>query len=1208
MIGTRLNERYRLETLIGQGGMGQVYRAHDEQTGETVAVKILSPRPGLHDPQRRFRRELRTLSSLSHPHVVAVRDHGQADGQPFFVMEYVDGGDLRGLIQAQGKGSSHEEILPLALQLCQALSYIHAQGVVHRDLKPENVLVAIEEGREGKPLLKLTDFGLAQLAGPDVRLTQAGEMMGTVLYMAPEQARGQVVDLRADLYAMGIILYEALAGRHPFQGDDPITILVQQIGASPTPLRHFAPLVPKPWEQLVVRLLAKDPADRFASAEEVLVILRGWAGAISTDHLLAPQPARVDLIFQSPLVGREAELFRLRQALEASGQGDGPVVFIQGEAGVGKTRLVQELATVSTAPQGSPGVRLWLGKSYEAERLPYQSFVEILRLCLRRTGPSWPAPYRLQPLLTLLPELGSDPALSTLPVPIALDAEAEKYRLFDAVAFVLVEMAGNRPTVLCLDDVQWADAASLELLAFLSRTLGSAPILLCALYRSEEVPQDHAVLQLQRQLNHQGRAVTLDLEPLDRVSVSWMVGAMFGELAAAERLGGMIYREAKGNPFFVKEIVQSLVEDGLIYRAGGQWQRRTTDRWDVPAGILDLLDHRLSRLGESARRAVTVASAIGREFDFDTLRLAGRFDEDTLLDALDELVRARVLHEDTSHRIERYDFSHDQMRKMAYARLSPSRQRQLHRHVAQALEQIHQADLDPVAGEMARHYERAGDLAQAVTWAERAGQAAATRIALEEALEHYQRALDLERELPPDAERRYRLSALAVGVAHSAGRPEIVDLLSQQMLEMIDRQGPAWESRRWPVLREIAQSYQQRGEPALFEAVCTRLVALSAEDTTRQTFSYLLWGLALKETGRMDEAETRLRHSMALATGMGNQRLTAIARREIGNIHLWRGDLEQARAHQEEALEILRCIPETPASDIAFSALDLAETLYNLGCYAEAAVRQTEALDISRQITYFWLEMSALGELGRTQIKLGQWGAAHTGLRQAIEGNRRLGERLEQVTYALALARVERHLGHAAEARALAVEGLALAQRRQSSLDEARALAELSLVEMGLDHSDAAHAYATEALHAARQAPTPAGIVAARLVSGQLALARGDGQAAAGAAAWVLEQNRGVRPQDQAEALLLRGVVQSDQADLHAAWRVAREAKDQPIAWRAALALASLHRQMGDGDGASEWQRTAEAEIKAVAASFDDPELAQALHSHASRCGPPFSA
>ncbi|HSJ56799.1 MAG TPA: serine/threonine-protein kinase, partial [Anaerolineae bacterium] len=205
MIGARLSERYRIETLIGQGGMGQVYRARDEQTGEAVAVKVLSPRPGLQDPQRRFRREFRALSALGHPNVVAVRDHGDAGGQPFFVMEYVGGGDLRSLMQARGRGLGHQEILPLALQLCQALSYIHAQGVVHRDLKPENVLVAVAGGTRNKPLLKLTDFGLALLAGPDVRLTQAGEMMGTVLYMAPEQARGQVVDLRADLYALGII-------------------------------------------------------------------------------------------------------------------------------------------------------------------------------------------------------------------------------------------------------------------------------------------------------------------------------------------------------------------------------------------------------------------------------------------------------------------------------------------------------------------------------------------------------------------------------------------------------------------------------------------------------------------------------------------------------------------------------------------------------------------------------------------------------------------------------------------------------------------------------------------------------------------------------------------------------------------------------------------------------------------------------------------
>lgn len=190
-------------------------------------------------------------------------------------------------------------------------------------------------------------------------------------------------------------------------------------------------------------------------------------------------------------------------------------------------------------------------------------------------------------------------------------------------------------------------------------------------------------------------------------------------------------------------------------------------------------------------------------------------------------------------------------------------------------------------------------------------------------------------------------------------------------------------------------------------------------------------------------------------------------------------------------------------------------------------------------------------------------------------------------------------MGHTIQARALAVEALALAQRRAALLHETQALTELSRIELALGHHDAAQAYATEAAQAAQEAETAAAVAAARLARGEVAMARGDRQAAAGAATWVLSQGAAIPRQARAQAFLLGGLARRAQADLDMAWTVSQEAGDRPTAWHAALALADLRQEAGDGDGAAHWRRAAEAELEAVAGSFEDPALADALRRHA---------
>jgi len=263
----RLQDRYRLVERLGEGSMGTVYRARDEILDRDVAIKFLLPeRIGGGEASTRFLREARAVARLSHPNIMTLHDVGREGDWHYLVLEYIPGRDLHDLMIERGGALPLREALRAIRGALGALAYAHAQDIVHRDIKPENIMVT--PGGQ----VKVTDFGLA-LARGDVRLTQEGMIVGTVLYLAPEVVAGAAVDSRSDLYAVGAVLYELLTGRPPFAHDDPMAIFSQILHAPITPPRVLGLSIPSAVERVVVKLLAKDPDERYASAEEVLAAL-----------------------------------------------------------------------------------------------------------------------------------------------------------------------------------------------------------------------------------------------------------------------------------------------------------------------------------------------------------------------------------------------------------------------------------------------------------------------------------------------------------------------------------------------------------------------------------------------------------------------------------------------------------------------------------------------------------------------------------------------------------------------------------------------------------------------------------------------------------------------------------------------------------------------------------------------------------------------
>ena len=274
MIGHMLGNRYEIIAKLGSGGMAHVYRARCTVLNRIVTVKVL--REELAEDKdfvRRFQMEAQAVALLSHPNIVSIYDVGDENGLPYLVMEYVEGSNLKEIIRRQG-ALAPSEAVNIGIQVCAALDHAHSKGIIHRDIKPHNILVT-PGGR-----VKVTDFGLARvLSVPSATMTQSGTVMGSVHYFSPEQAQGEEVDHLSDLYSLGVVLYEAVSGHVPFQGDNPISVALKHLQEEPPSLNLENPSIPQELEQIVYKAMAKDPGLRFTSAREMQKALsEGYLG------------------------------------------------------------------------------------------------------------------------------------------------------------------------------------------------------------------------------------------------------------------------------------------------------------------------------------------------------------------------------------------------------------------------------------------------------------------------------------------------------------------------------------------------------------------------------------------------------------------------------------------------------------------------------------------------------------------------------------------------------------------------------------------------------------------------------------------------------------------------------------------------------------------------------------------------------------------
>jgi hypothetical protein len=654
--GDVIDGRYRVEGLLGEGGMAGAYRVVDDSTGRRVALKCLRRRDGaqaITDRNRlRLRHEFHTVARLQHPCIVEVYDYGLAGDVPYYTMELLEGQDLKKLCPMPAL-----EACAVLRDVAAALAFLHARGLVHRDITPGNVRCAAGDGRA-----KLIDFGVIATVGV------SGEIAGTPPYIAPESGRGLPLDHRADLFSLGALAYWLLTNKHAFRGRTIAELESAWRHAPPRP-SSFSPDVPAALDELVLSLLSIDPLGRPGTAAEVVDRLGATAG-------LEPAPELETVsgyLASAELVGRQDEMNRLRRRVGKLVDGTGSTVLIEAPTGTGKSRLLREVALEAQIA----GTTV-LTVSGDAGRGPYGVGRAIARELLA-VAPS-DAVDAAQPHVAVvgrvLPELRAR-FPEERAAPLGGNPREDRMQLQAELAEWILEVAKRRRLVIIVDDVQRSDEASTALLAALAHKAPSHRLLLIGARRTDEPARAADTLAALRGIAH-----CIRLRGLQREETAQLVQSLFGEGPGLGRIAQWMHDWSGGSPLHCIELARDLVDRGTIRFHDGVWSvQENIDRASIPAGLAEALDEHVAQLPAGPRELAEVLSVTGGEIELELCAQLFEHSEEDVFAALDTLEEAGVLARTEAG----YRFRHDGLREALLRRLDDDALRALHRRIGDAM-------------------------------------------------------------------------------------------------------------------------------------------------------------------------------------------------------------------------------------------------------------------------------------------------------------------------------------------------------------------------------------------------------------------------------------------------------------------------------------------------------------------------------------------
>jgi hypothetical protein len=1038
---------YRVDSLIGRGGMGEVFRAVDTRLQRPVAIKIMSDSKGDSAPVHRFLREARAASTLNHPNIVVVHDIGETvDGRHYIVQEFIEGVTLRARMAQE---ISIETLVDVGRQVARALAAAHAAGIIHRDIKPENVMLRADG------YVKVLDFGLARVSeGENATMTTGagtdttpGLVLGTAAYMAPEQVRGVSVGAQADMFALGVVLYEIAAGRRPFIGPTPTAVMTAVVVDDPVPLSRVNPAVPLALEELVHQMMAKDPLFR-PSAAAVEVALAAMAAGEHHGSALS----RVTQAVERHSVGREVEGARMRAAYERVRDGHGGMLTVLGEPGIGKTNLADDfMAELTRQPE-----RPFLVRGRCSERLAgseaYLPLLEALDQLLHRANSSSVGSLIKSVAPTWYTQVAHAAASQDSVARVREEAPAvSQERMKRELGVLLQEASKQRPFVLFLDDLHWADVSTIDMLNYLAGRFDQMRLLVVATYRPADMTlAQHPFLAVRDELRAHGVLEEIALGFLEPSDVERYLGLVFPHHRFPPSLAAFIHEKTDGSPLFMADAVRYLRDSGSLVERDGVWilARAEEDAFrEIPASIRSMIARKIERLDETDRRLLLAASVQGHEFDSAIVSEAIEMDPAEVEERLETLERVHVFvkrideHEFPDLTLSlRYQFVHVLYQNALYGSLQPTRRASLSGRVARALVGRLRGEHALTAGRLGALFEAARDFGTSAQYFLEGAQHAVALFAFHEALSLAERGLLVLRGMPDGVERTQRelglqmIKGLALRMMKGWAAPEIEPVFARAR-ELCHRLGDAPEL--FPVLWAINLFHAIKGDLREYRRGADDLM-VEAERAGNPAYlmaAHHLLGVSLEFVGEMTTSSRVLDRARELHDPHRHREYTTMFGLDPGMIAramssrpLWiLGYPDAAAARAKETLQLARS--QRQPMTLVFALLVTQGIHLVRGEAAEALAMGDEIVALCRDFGLPQEREWSRSFQGAALASVGHLDEGIAQLADSLAVQRAIGAGLVRSAFLAVLADLLRFAGRLDEARQAVAEGFAHAER-----------------------------------------------------------------------------------------------------------------------------------------------------------------------------------
>jgi transcriptional regulator with GAF, ATPase, and Fis domain/tetratricopeptide (TPR) repeat protein len=949
--GLVVGDRYRIEELLGVGMMTNVYTCEDvSERGGRMVIKILHRAACPTERISLLSRQFSHLCRLRHPGLARMIDFGVMDDGLFVVQEFVSGKD----IYSGSQGMNGEEILSLVMSLSQGVKYLHEHGIIHGNLKPSNAILSGKE--QGKPNVKLLDFGLSGC----LQLISVNESE-TPAYTAPEALMGRPVDTGSDMYSLGVLIYQLLTRRLPFEDAD-AGFLVQKHLQGSVDLRSVERLERgATLTDLLHRLLDKNPEQR-PSCEETVALLAQAFGSSCVES------GRMELekyFSVAQFIGRKREMSLLRDcAVRVRESGRGWTVFLTGEAGSGKTRCMEELRAWALLEgwrviEGSCGIR---------EEGSYEPYRQILA----KTEPGGKGAIFQ---FGNTSRIGSSEAFES-----SSEFAAGQFR--DLLTRELVRRLSDKPTLLFLHDFHRADDATSTVLDYLSSDIQAHPVLMCISARSGEEIRG-TLARVMELVARQQRGEILELEPLAEDNVGELVAQMTGACDLKDTLGTWMHKSIGGNPFFLEEMLKHLLEQELLKRESRKWRfvEEGLRNLEVPESVSAVLQRRLEKLSPHAAELAGWMALMNRPVSKGFLGSLMLQDYSEISEVLEELNQRQLVSLENKNTGEMVGFRHALISEVIRIGISKKRRQKMHQRIAGLLEEEY--GKEGHLQELAMHYVNAGQSENGTKYALDAAELCKKEYADEAALQFYEYVLACRKFVPQS-----RIHEIAMDAAESyctLGNPvRAISLLKKEL-----SRNPRLESKtKAGLLLQLATSYRHRGDLNGLQVYAKKGLSL-----VRNKSGYrqrILRALLLTDLAYSHLLKSHSRRGLRLAgqalSAVPEARKSAVAGRVysvISGLHWVACDLHSAVAAARESIEILEPLNQFHRLSAAFS--QMGTCLVALGRLRAALEQHQRAVEVSELTRSVPLRSQALSNLGECLCRQGNLADATIASEKAVK-------------------------------------------------------------------------------------------------------------------------------------------------------------------------------------------------------------------------------